>query len=149
MMLTIFLLFLLSFLPLMLVNVLEDVIRKPSIHIIASVLAWMSAAINPAIYSFLNQQYQQAFCSLLFPADSSLATEPGHSLSNSSAISWSSNSTPVSSKSGSLASSSKDIELKYFSQGEGFSIVNEKDVHTQIQLSRMGEGERKSTINKI
>ena len=33
----------------------------PAIHIIASVLAWMSATINPFIYAFKNRQYQQAF----------------------------------------------------------------------------------------
>jgi len=143
MMLTIFILFLLCFLPLMLVNVLEDVIRQPYIHIIASVLAWTSAAINPAIYSFLNQQYQQAFRALLCPADSSLPTTPGLSESQSSAMSWSSISTPGSTKSCSLASSSQDIELKYFSQGDDFTIVNEKDIHTQSQLSRMGSGREK------
>jgi len=65
MMLTIFILFLICFLPLMLVNVLDDDMTKPSIHIIASVLAWMSAAINPFIYSIQNQHYQQAFRNLL------------------------------------------------------------------------------------
>ena len=54
MMLTIYLLFLICFLPLMLVNVLDDYIKQPSVHIIASVLAWMSATINPVIYSFPN-----------------------------------------------------------------------------------------------
>lgn len=61
MMLTIFILFLVCFLPLMLVNVLDDKMTQPSVHIIASVLAWMSAAINPFIYSIQNHQYQQAF----------------------------------------------------------------------------------------
>ena len=65
MMLTIFILFLICFMPLMLVNVLDDDMKMPSIHIIASVLAWMSAAINPFVYAIQNQQYQQAFKSLL------------------------------------------------------------------------------------
>ena len=65
MMLTIFLLFLICFLPLMLVNVLDDEMKIPSVHIIASVLAWMSAAINPFVYAVQNHQYQQAFRSLL------------------------------------------------------------------------------------
>merc|ERR1719431_2343054 len=65
MMLTIFILFLICFLPLMLVNVLDDDMTQPSVHIIASVLAWMSATINPIIYSFLNKHYQKAFRTLL------------------------------------------------------------------------------------
>ena len=33
----------------------------PTLHVVASVLAWMSATINPFIYAFKNRQYQQAF----------------------------------------------------------------------------------------
>ena len=61
MMLTIFISFLVCFLPLMLVNVIDDDVNVPTLHIIASVLAWMSATINPFIYAFKNRQYQQAF----------------------------------------------------------------------------------------
>ena len=61
MMLTIFISFLVCFLPLMLVNVVDDDVAFPAIHIIASVLAWMSATINPFIYAFKNRQYQQVF----------------------------------------------------------------------------------------
>ena len=67
MMLTIFISFLVCFLPLMLVNVVDDDVAFPAVHIIASVLAWMSATINPFIYAFKNRQYQQvlssSFCS--------------------------------------------------------------------------------------
>ena len=59
MMLTIFISFLVCFLPLMLVNVVDDDVAFPAVHIIASVLAWMSATINPFIYAFKNRQYQQ------------------------------------------------------------------------------------------
>ena len=65
MMLTIFILFLVCFLPLMLVNVVDDDMKMPSIHVVASVLAWMSASINPFVYAIQNQQYQEAFRSLL------------------------------------------------------------------------------------
>lgn len=65
MMLTIFLSFLVCFLPLMLVNVVDDDVKFPTIHVVASVLAWMSATINPFIYAFKNRQYQQAFKKLL------------------------------------------------------------------------------------
>jgi len=61
MMLTIFLCFLVTFLPLMVVNVADDQMSVPSIHIIASILAWGSAIVNPFIYAFKNRQYQQAF----------------------------------------------------------------------------------------
>lgn len=61
MMLTIFLCFLVCFLPLMLVNVADDAVEFPFLHILASVLAWASAVVNPFIYAFKNRQYQQAF----------------------------------------------------------------------------------------
>jgi len=138
MMLTIFLLFLICFLPLMLVNVLDDFIRQPSVHIIASVLAWMSATINPIIYSFLNQQYQKAFRTLLCRPGT--RKNPSASESQSTVLSNYSMglNTPDSSKSCSLSSSDRGVELKSFSQSEDFSIVNERDIHTQMQLKCMG-----------
>jgi hypothetical protein len=45
----------------MLVNVVDDDVKFPTIHVVASVLAWMSATINPFIYALKNRQYQQAF----------------------------------------------------------------------------------------
>jgi len=138
MMLTIFLLFLICFLPLMLVNVLDDFIRQPYIHIIASVLAWTSATINPILYSFLNQQYQKAFRTLLcLPG---IRQKPPVSGSHSGALSCNSLGVkaPDFSKSCSLASSARGVELKYFSQSEDFSIVHEEDVHTQRQFQCMG-----------
>jgi len=65
MMLIIFISFLVSFLPLMLVNVIDDEVQIPTFHVIASVLAWMSAVVNPFIYAFKNRQYKQAFKKLL------------------------------------------------------------------------------------
>jgi len=61
MMLTIFCCFVVSFLPLTLVNVADDAVKVPTLHVIASVLAWGSAIVNPFIYAFKNRQYQQAF----------------------------------------------------------------------------------------
>lgn len=49
------------FLPLMLVNVADEQVRYPFLHVTASILAWASAVINPFIYAFKNRQYQQAF----------------------------------------------------------------------------------------
>ena len=65
MMLTIFISFLVCFLPLMLVNVIDDDVKIPTLHVVASVLAWMSSIVNPFIYAFKNRQYQQAFKKLL------------------------------------------------------------------------------------
>ncbi|KAJ9581013.1 hypothetical protein L9F63_023800, partial [Diploptera punctata] len=64
-MLTIFCCFLLCFLPLMLMNVVDDEIRYPTIHVLASVLAWASSVINPFIYAGSNRQYRGAFRRLL------------------------------------------------------------------------------------
>ncbi|GFS93320.1 protein trapped in endoderm-1 [Trichonephila clavipes] len=64
MMLIIFCSFLLCFLPLMIVNVLEEKIRMPTVHVMASVLAWMSSCINPIIYAAMNRQYRQAYVRL-------------------------------------------------------------------------------------
>jgi len=133
MMLTIFLLFLMCFLPLMLVNVLEDYIKQPSVHIIASVLAWMSASINPVIYSFLNKQYQKAFRALLFRSTINSQNQSSALSSYSLGLR-----TPDSSKSSSLNSLGKVVELKYFSQSADFSIVKEDDMLTQKQLQCMG-----------
>eukprot|EP00096_Caligus_rogercresseyi_P013826 TRINITY_DN6427_c0_g1_i1.p1 TRINITY_DN6427_c0_g1~~TRINITY_DN6427_c0_g1_i1.p1 ORF type:complete len:404 (+),score=68.29 TRINITY_DN6427_c0_g1_i1:143-1354(+) len=65
MMLTIFLCFMVSYLPLSLVNVMDDDLKFPDLHILASILAWGSAVINPFIYAFKNRQYQQAFAKVL------------------------------------------------------------------------------------
>ena len=137
MMLTIFLLFMICFLPLMLVNVLDDDIKQPSVHIIASVLAWMSATINPIIYSFLNKHYQKAFRTLL--GLSNIREKQANGLSCYSLAQGLR--TPESSKSSRstnvMSSSARVVELKYFSQTDDFSIVNEDDVHTQKQLQCM------------
>ncbi|XP_050731478.1 protein trapped in endoderm-1-like [Eriocheir sinensis] len=61
MMLTIFLCFMVSFLPLMIVNVADDDVRVPSIHVLASVLAWASAVVNPFVYAVTNRQYRAAY----------------------------------------------------------------------------------------
>ncbi len=45
----------------MLVNVADEDVDVPFLHILASVLAWASAVVNPFIYAFKNRQYQQAF----------------------------------------------------------------------------------------
>lgn len=63
MMVTIFLCFLVCFLPLMLANVVDDERKTnyPWLHIIASVMAWASSVINPIIYAASNRNYRVAY----------------------------------------------------------------------------------------
>nr|ALS03936.1 gustatory receptor 1 [Ectropis obliqua] len=62
---TIFLCFLACFLPLMIMNVADDGITFPWLHVIASILAWASSVINPLIYAATNRQYRAAYGNLL------------------------------------------------------------------------------------
>ena len=43
----------------------DDGVQIPFLHILASVLAWASAVVNPFIYAFKNRQYQQAFIKVI------------------------------------------------------------------------------------
>ena len=56
----------------MLVNVADDAVEFPFLHILASVLAWASAVVNPFIYAFKNRQYQQAFIKVSFVKKNSI-----------------------------------------------------------------------------
>ncbi|GAB6022515.1 hypothetical protein CHUAL_006622 [Chamberlinius hualienensis] len=60
-MLVIFCSFLVCFLPLMLANVVDDNFTIPTLHLLASVLAYASSVINPFIYAVLNRQYRKAY----------------------------------------------------------------------------------------
>ncbi|XP_076344331.1 protein trapped in endoderm-1-like isoform X2 [Tachypleus tridentatus] len=53
--------FVVCFLPLMIVNVFDSKYSFPTIHVVASVLAWMSSCINPFIYVGLNRHYRRAY----------------------------------------------------------------------------------------
>lgn len=64
-MLIIFLCFLLCFMPLMIANVVEDKVKLPIFHVIASILAWASSVINPFIYAGTNKLYRAAYRQLL------------------------------------------------------------------------------------
>ncbi|XP_031628610.1 protein trapped in endoderm-1 isoform X2 [Contarinia nasturtii] len=64
MMLTIFICFLLCFLPLTVVNLFDDKLEYPWINTIASVLAWASSVINPFIYAASNRTYRVAYFKL-------------------------------------------------------------------------------------
>lgn len=63
--LTIYLCFLICFMPLMLANVIDDDGSHANLHVFASVLAWMSAVINPFIYAIGSQNYRHAYTKLL------------------------------------------------------------------------------------
>ena len=64
-MLTIFLCFVLCFMPLMIANVIEDKVKLPILDVIASILAWASSVINPFIYAGTNKLYREAYRQLL------------------------------------------------------------------------------------
>lgn len=66
MMLTIFICFIICFLPLMLVNVIDSHnTSHPWLHIFASVMAWASCVINPFIYAASNRNYRVAYYKVL------------------------------------------------------------------------------------
>ncbi|XP_076619287.1 trapped in endoderm 1 [Colletes latitarsis] len=84
-MLTIFLCFLLCFMPLMLTNVADDKMKIPILHVIGSVLAWASSVVNPFIYAGTNKLYREAYKQILCPISSKTQTigpKPTHSHSS-------------------------------------------------------------------
>lgn len=58
MMLTIFLCFMICFLPLMVSNVVVENNKLPWLHICSSIMAWASSVINPFIYAASNRNYR-------------------------------------------------------------------------------------------
>lgn len=87
-MLTIFLCFLMCFMPLMLMNVVDDKVQIPILHLVASVLAWASAVINPFIYAGTNKLYREAYKQVLCPARRKIGPiEPKPAHSHSSKVS--------------------------------------------------------------
>lgn len=64
MMLTIFVCFLLCFLPLSLINIYDDKHEYPWLNTIGSVLAWAASVINPFIYAASNRTYRVAYFKL-------------------------------------------------------------------------------------
>lgn len=61
MMLTIFIGFLLCFLPLTIVNLFDDKHNFPWLNTLASILAWASSVVNPFIYAVSNRTYRVAY----------------------------------------------------------------------------------------
>lgn len=64
MMLTIFICFIACFLPLTVVNIVDDKNDYPWLNIISSILAWASSVINPFIYAASNRTYRVAYFKL-------------------------------------------------------------------------------------
>lgn len=52
------------------------------IHVLASILAWASAVINPFIYAFSNRQYRSAYRQLLFGSSGTNSSLGGGRLNN-------------------------------------------------------------------
>ncbi|XP_017785467.1 PREDICTED: protein trapped in endoderm-1 [Nicrophorus vespilloides] len=93
-MVIIFICFLSCFLPLMIVNVSVDEMNFPTLHVLASILAWFSSVINPFIYAGSNRQYREAYAKLLHLVKNTVSfsesrhlsdvTNPTHKTPNSS-----------------------------------------------------------------
>ncbi|XP_020295051.1 protein trapped in endoderm-1-like [Pseudomyrmex gracilis] len=84
-MLIIFLCFLISFMPLMLMNVIDDKMKIPILHVVASILSWASAVINPFIYAGTNKLYREAYKQILCATSNKtimIASKPVHSHSS-------------------------------------------------------------------
>lgn len=45
-------------------NVFDDDVAYPALHVVASILAWASSVINPFIYAASNRQYRSAYSKL-------------------------------------------------------------------------------------
>ncbi|XP_006869989.1 PREDICTED: G-protein coupled receptor 84 [Chrysochloris asiatica] len=62
----VFLCFALSYIPFLLLNILDARVRAPRVvHMLAANLTWLNACINPVLYAAMNRQFRQAYGSLL------------------------------------------------------------------------------------
>lgn len=68
----------------MLVNVFDDDVKYPILHVLASILAWTSSVINPFIYAASNRQYRSAYSKLLRIVKSSVVFSESKQPSNNS-----------------------------------------------------------------
>lgn len=65
MVLAIFMSFLICYLPITIIKVYDKTVDFPVMHVIAYLLLYMSACINPIIYVIMNPQYRQAYKTVL------------------------------------------------------------------------------------
>lgn len=68
----------------MLVNVFDDDVEYPVLHVMASILEWASSVINPFIYAASNRQYRSAYSKLLRIVKSSTIFSESKQISNNS-----------------------------------------------------------------
>lgn len=62
----VFLCFALSYIPFLLLNILDAKVRAPRVvHMLAANLTWLNGCINPVLYAAMNRQFRQAYSSLL------------------------------------------------------------------------------------
>uniref|UniRef100_A0A8D2AEA0 G protein-coupled receptor 84 n=1 Tax=Sciurus vulgaris TaxID=55149 RepID=A0A8D2AEA0_SCIVU len=62
----VFLCFALSYIPFLLLNILDARVRAPRVvHMLAANLTWLNGCINPVLYAAMNRQFRQAYGSLL------------------------------------------------------------------------------------
>ncbi|XP_048206310.1 G-protein coupled receptor 84 [Perognathus longimembris pacificus] len=62
----VFLCFVLSYLPFLLLNLLDAMIQAPRVlHMLAANLTWLNSCINPVLYAVMNRQFRQAYGSVL------------------------------------------------------------------------------------
>ncbi|XP_037370801.1 G-protein coupled receptor 84 [Talpa occidentalis] len=62
----VFLCFALSYIPFLLLNILDAKVQAPRVaHMLAANLTWLNACINPVLYAAMNRQFRQAYGSLL------------------------------------------------------------------------------------
>uniref|UniRef100_A0A0A9X0P7 G-protein coupled receptor moody n=1 Tax=Lygus hesperus TaxID=30085 RepID=A0A0A9X0P7_LYGHE len=65
MVLAIFLSFLMCYLPITIIKVCDSNVQYPVLHVVAYLLLYLSACINPIIYVIMNNQYRQAYKTIL------------------------------------------------------------------------------------
>lgn len=62
----VFLCFALSYIPFLLINILDAMVRAPRVaHMLAANLTWLNSCINPVLYAAMNRQFRQAYVSVL------------------------------------------------------------------------------------
>ncbi|XP_040845284.1 G-protein coupled receptor 84 [Ochotona curzoniae] len=62
----VFLCFTLSYIPFLLLNILDTKVQAPRVaHMLAANLTWLNSCINPVLFAAMNRQFRQAYGSLL------------------------------------------------------------------------------------
>lgn len=82
MVLAIFLSFIVCYLPITIVKVVDSDVKHPDLHVMSYILLFLSACMNPIIYVIMNKQYRQAYKTVLMcrkPRMMSTTPGPGSS----------------------------------------------------------------------